>query len=142
MISNHASFVSLHMCAREVLMAKNGSLLRVFLEICRHFSHHTILIGAPKGAPIGAQVKRRCPRCPTLHTLCYWGFITIFCHIFDINPYFCKNLALFLKPGTSGIVDKSVGEPPEKYRKLCMWSRDQMMKCKDSNQSSSLTPAS
>ena len=34
---------------------------------------------------------------------------------------------------------KSVGEPPKKYRKLCMWSRDQMMKCEDNNQSSSFT---
>ena len=30
-------------------------------------------------------------------------------------------------------------EPPKKYRKLCMQSRDQMMKCEDSNQSSSFT---
>ena len=30
-------------------------------------------------------------------------------------------------------------EPSKKYRKLCMQSRDQMMKCEDSNQSSSFT---
>ena len=42
------------------------------------------------------DIQNRCLRCPTLHTLCYWGFITIFCHIFDINPYFCQNCVLFL----------------------------------------------
>ena len=33
-------------------------------------------------------------------------------------------------------------EPPKKYRKLCMRSRDQLMKCEDNNQSSSFTPDS
>ena len=60
------------------------------------YTNLTYKTDAPKGTPIGAQVKRLLG--VSLHTLCSWGFLTIFAISFILTlilPYFCKTGTFF-----------------------------------------------
>ena len=140
MISNHVSFLSLRMRTRGgqsalwrwVFLPRFpfwkilSSFFVIFLCPSYHFDLQT---GTPKGAPIGAQVKKGAPGAQlwgtSSHTLCSCGFPRHFlpyfwyqpllCHIFDINPYF---VIFFLKTGPFCRRDTEPGTMEWLYRRL------------------------